>query len=159
MALRKRLYSAILIAAALLAFQSQAAGQTTEEVRSTLFAIEAESHRQWLEGNVAALDVLMAEEFHFVVMNGAVETKAEVVGAPYTGEGPLRVRSLHVEPETFALRDDVAIVISLLHLDATARGQPVLPRMRILSVFTRAEDPTVWKLTARSITPILAPPE
>jgi ketosteroid isomerase-like protein len=141
-----------------LCFPPYAEGQSEEEIRSTLFALEAASHQQWLEGNVAALDALMAEEFHFVVMNGAVETKAEVVRWPYTGEGPLQVQSLLVEPETFALRGNVAIVISLLHLDATARGQRVPPRMRILSIFTREEAEGSWQLTARSITPILAPP-
>jgi len=151
-------YLATLTTTALFACFSQAAGQSAEEIRSNLFAVEAESHQQWLEGNVAALDTLMAEEFHFVVMNGAVETKAEVVGWPYTGEGPLRVQSLRVEPETFALRGNVAIVISVLHLNATARGQLLPPRMRILSVFTRDEGQADWKLTARSITPILAPP-
>jgi ketosteroid isomerase-like protein len=143
---------------ALLACFSRAEGQSIEELRSTLFAIEVESHEQWLNGNVSVLDALMADEFHFVVMNGAVETKEQVVCCPYTGAGPLRVHAMRVEPETFALRGDVAIVISLMHLDATARGQPVLPRMRVLSIFTRNEGGPAWTLTARSITPILAPP-
>jgi ketosteroid isomerase-like protein len=153
--LLKRRHLGIVATGALLACFSPAEGQSAQEIRSTLFALEVESHQQWLEGNVSALAELMAEEFHFVVMNGAVETRAEVVAWPYTGEGPLRVRSLRVEPETFELRGNVAIVISLLHLDATARGQPVPPRMRILSIFTRDEGQTKWKLTARSITPIL----
>lgn len=156
---RNRRSPAALVTAALFGWFTPAEGQTAEEVRIALFAVEAESHQRWLDGNIAALDELMAEEFHFVVMNGAVETKADVVGSPYTGEGPLRIRNLRVEPETFALRGNVATVISVLHLDATARGQPVAPRMRILSIFTRAEGGTDWKLTARSITPILAPPE
>lgn len=79
----------------------------------------------------------MAEEFHFVVMNGAVETKAKVVAMPYRKEGALRVESLRVEPETFALRGNVAIVISVLHLDATVRGQRLAPRMRILSILPK----------------------
>jgi hypothetical protein len=100
-------------------------------------------------------DELMAGEFHFVVMNGAVETREQVVCCPYTGAGPLRVRSLRVEPQSFALRGDVAVVISLMHLDATARGQPVPPRMRVLSIYTRDGPIPGWTLTARSITPIL----
>jgi ketosteroid isomerase-like protein len=143
---------------ALLACFSRVEAQAIEEIRSTLFAIEVESHEQWLNGNVSFLDELMAEEFHFVVMNGAVETREQVVCCPYTGAGPLRVQTMRVEPETFALRGNVAIVISLMYLDATARGPPVLPRMRVLSVFTRDEGGPGWALTARSITPILAPP-
>jgi ketosteroid isomerase-like protein len=143
---------------ALLACFSRVEGQSIEEIRNTLFAIEVDSHEQWLNGNVSILDELMAEEFHFVVMNGAVETKEQVVCCPYTGAGPLRVQGLRVEPETFALRGDVAIVISLMYLDAMARGQPVLPRMRVLSIFTKDEGGSGWTLTARSITPILAAP-
>jgi ketosteroid isomerase-like protein len=153
-----RLCTIAVAAATLLAGAARAQAQTTEGIRTLLFGIEAESHQQWLQGDVAALGELMADEFHFVVMNGAVETRAEVVGAPYTGAGPLRVRSLHVEPETFALRGDVAIVISLLHIDASVREQRLAPRMRILSIFTRDESAPDWKLTARSITPILTPP-
>jgi hypothetical protein len=37
-------------------------------------------------------------------MNDAAGTKAKVVGEPCTGSGPLQVRDLRVEPETFALR-------------------------------------------------------
>jgi ketosteroid isomerase-like protein len=158
MMIRSRWRYLDMITVALLASVFPAAAQSSEEIRKELFAVEAASHQQWLEGNVAALDELMAAEFHFIVMNGAVETKAEVVSAPYTGKGPLLVESLRVEPETFALRGNTAIVISLLHLDATARGARVAPRMRILSIFTREEGEPGWKLTARSITPILAPP-
>lgn len=145
-------------AIAVVACFSQAAGQSTEEIQSALFAIEVRSHQQWLEGDLAALTELMADEFHFVVMNGAVETRAQVVAAPYSGEGPLRIASLRVEPETFALRGNVAVVIGVLHMDATVRGQRLAPRMRILSIYTRDDGPIGWKLTARSITPILAPP-
>lgn len=158
MTLSNRRYLAILAAAALFAGSATVAAQSADEIRSTLFEVEVESHQRWLDGDVAALDALMAEEFHFVVMNGAVESKAKVVGGPYTGEGPLRVQSLRVQPETFAVRGNVATVISLMHIDATARGRPVPPRMRVLSIYTREEGQTNWKLTARSITPILAPP-
>lgn len=146
------------LAAAVVLCPVPAAAQSTGETQEALFALEAKSHQQWLEGNVAALDELMADEFHLVVMNGAVEAKAHVVGSPYSGKGALRIQSLQVEPETFVLRGDVAIVISVLHLDGTARGQRLAPRMRVLSVFTRDDGPAGWKLTARSITPILAPP-
>jgi ketosteroid isomerase-like protein len=147
-----------LAAVALLVSSSHAVGQPAEEIQRMLFSIEAQSHQQWLEGNLAALDELMAKEFHFVVMNGAVETKADVVAAPYSGEGALRVTSLKVEPETLVLRGDAAIVISVLRLEATVRGQRLPPRMRILSIFTKDAGPIGWKLTARSITPILTPP-
>ena len=151
--------SLIWAAASLLVSLSPVAGQPTEQLQSALYAIEVASHQRWLEGDLAALDELMADEFHFVVMNGAVETKAEVISAPYSGEGALRVQSLRVEPEMFALRGNVAVVISILHLDATVRGRPLAPRMRVLSVFTEDEGPVGWRLTARSITPIVAPPE
>lgn len=153
----KRRWPATLATVGLFVCLSRAEGQSMEEIQSTLFAIEVESHQQWLNGNVSALDELMAQEFHFVVMNGAVESKEQIVCCPYTGAGPLRIQSLRVEPETFALRGDVAIVISVMYLDATARGQPLLPRMRVLSVFTRDEGNSGWTLTARSITPVLAP--
>ncbi len=122
-----------------------------------LAAIEAASHQSWHRGDIAALAKLMAPEFHFVVMNGAVETRAEVLGeGPYSeprGPSPLQVRSLHVEPEQVVIRGPTAAVISTLNIDATARGRQLPSHMRILSVFAR-EDGS-WKLFARSITPIL----
>jgi hypothetical protein len=94
-------------------------------------------------------------------MNGAVETRAEVIGSdPSVPRAPrvLQIRSLTVEPEQFYLRDGVAVVISLMHLDASIRGNTVPNRHRVLSIFTRGEGQDGWTLTARSITPLLMPP-
>ena len=74
-------YSMVWVALVFLV-SSPVAGQSTEEIQTLLFTIETESHQRWLAGDVAALDELMADEFHFVVMNGAVETKMKVIGAP-----------------------------------------------------------------------------
>lgn len=132
----------------------------TDAVRRALMDLEVRSHEQWRKGDRAALDALMSDDFHFVVMNGAIETKEEVVGTPGAAPqpGPLRVSSLRVEPERVLLRGDTAVVISLLHLEATVQSRPLPDRMRILSVFTTTADDPDWRLTARSITPILAPP-
>jgi hypothetical protein len=51
-----------LITAALCACFTRVEAQSAEEIRRTLFAVEAASHQQWLDGNVAALDTLMADE-------------------------------------------------------------------------------------------------
>jgi ketosteroid isomerase-like protein len=132
-----------------------AAQQNAEQQQ--LAAIEAQSHLSWHQGDIDALAQLMTPDFHFVVMNGAVETRAEVLGegkhAGPRGPSPLQVRSLRVEPEQVVISGPTAAVISTLHIDATARGRQLAPRMRILSVFAREEDD--WKLFARSITPIL----
>jgi hypothetical protein len=151
----------ILVSFGLLAFGAQARAQSPDEIRATLFALERQSHQQWLESDLAALDALMADEFHFVAMNGAVETKAEVIGSdPSVPRTPrvLQIRRLTVEPEQFYLRDGVAVVISLMHLDASIRDNTVPNRHRVLSIFTRGEGQDDWTLTARSITPLLLPP-
>jgi hypothetical protein len=116
--------------------------------------------RQWLRGDVAALDELMAESFHFVAMNGPVETKAEVVGSDGAAPAPrpLRIERLEVEPDNLLLDDGTAAVLSLLHIDASVAGRRLPERMRILSVFVRDGADGPWRLFARSITPILAPP-
>jgi ketosteroid isomerase-like protein len=134
-----------------------AAAATPEEIRNELIALEQESHQRWLEGDVPALGEIMADEFHFVAMNGALEPRAFILGGdPETaGQRVLQVESLRVEPEEVLLRGDTAVVIALLHIEATVRGRPLPSPMRILSIFTRTEEDRDWRLTARSITPIL----
>ena len=56
-----------------------AAAPAAADDRADLLAIEAESHDQWLRGDTAALAELMAEEYRFVVMNGAVERRDQLV--------------------------------------------------------------------------------
>ena len=135
-----------------------AAPQQTAE-REQLAAIEAASHQSWHLGDTDALARLMAPEFHFVVMNGAVETRAEILGEGPDSAGrtpsPLQVRSLRAEPDRVVIRGTTGAVISTLHLDATVRGRPLPPQMRVLSVFVREDG--AWKLLARSITPLLRP--
>jgi hypothetical protein len=138
-----------------------AGAQQVDAIRDSLFALEAESHQQWLRGETAALESLMDEEFLFVAMNGAVETKDDVVRGPSagrTGPRPLHVSSLRAEPQRVVVRGTAAVVISLLHIDATIRGRPLPELMRVLSVFTRGDENEGWVLTARSITPIVSPP-
>lgn len=137
--------------------------EVSEEVRERLMAIEVESHQQWWRADLPALDELMAADFHFVVMNGALETKEDVVGSDLAPEEilenrPLQVASLRVEPEKVFVREQTAVVVSLLNIEATVRERPIPGRMRILSVYSRTQDDPAWRLTARSITPILAPP-
>lgn len=138
----------------------QPAQSDSAALKQALMDTEVRSHQRWHRGDIAALDALMAQDFRFVVMNGAVEKKEEVVGTADgpPQPGPLRVAALHVEPEEVLLRGNTAVVISLLHLDATVHGRPLPQRMRILSIFTITDDDPEWRLTARSITPILTPP-
>jgi ketosteroid isomerase-like protein len=128
--------------------------------KDELFAIERESHQQWLRSDLAALDALMADSFRFVAMNGAVESKAMVIGndpAVPQAPRPLRIESLVVEPDELHTHGDTAVVISTMRIDGTVRGRPLPPEMRVLSVFQR-DGSGGWKLIARSITPRLAPP-
>ena len=140
-----------LVPLALMVLAAPAAADEAADLR----AIEAESHRQWLRGDSAALAELMAEEFRFVVMNGAVERRAEIVGA---GRRPRRieVQGLEVEPGEAAISGDTAVLISTLRLDASVAGRPLPERMRVLSVYAR--EAGRWRLLARSITPILPLP-
>lgn len=123
-----------------------------------LKALEIASHQQWLEGDLPALNRLMTDDFRFIAMNGAVESKTDVVGG---GDGPraprpLQISELRVEPDEVVLRGDQAIVLSTLYIQATVQGRPIPERHRIMSVFLR--DGQDWLLFARSITPVLAPP-
>jgi hypothetical protein len=122
-----------------------------------LSALEVRSHQQWMEGELAELSRLMVPEFRLVVMNGNVERREDVVGTPGIDRepSPLSVRSLAVQPDDIIVRDDTAIVISTMNIDASVRGRPLNPLMRVLSVYTRREGG--WSLQARSITPVLRP--
>ena len=148
----------VLCAVSACALTSPNRGDGEAEVREALMALEQASHQSWLEGDAAALDRVMAEGFHFVAMNGALETKEQIVGG--AGEDRprvLEVESLRVEPEKVILHDDTAVVVSLLHLEASVAGRRLPNRMRILSVFDQGEGEE-WRVIARSITPIPVPP-
>jgi ketosteroid isomerase-like protein len=138
------------------------AGVPGDDDRDALAALERASHQRWLEGDLAALDDLMADDFHFIAMNGALEPKSLILGtgehAGPRGERVLRVERLEVETEEVYVRGNTAIVIALMYLDATVRGRPVPAQHRVLSVFMRDDADGRWRLTARSATPILAPP-
>jgi ketosteroid isomerase-like protein len=131
-------------------------------VRDELMALERDSHQLWFKRDLTALDALMSEDFTFVVMNGAVETKDDVVPRDRTATTPrrgrLEVQSLDLKPERVTLRTNTAVVIGLLHIKATVAGRALPETMRVLSVFTKENDEAKWRLTARSITPILIPP-
>lgn len=117
-----------------------------------LAALEIRSHDSWREGDRAALAGLMAEEYRFVAMNGAVERREWVVGAE-RGEGrpAVELRRLDVRPDEVVVRGDTAIVLSRMEIDASVAGRPLEPSMRVLSVWVR--DGGGWRLLARSITP------
>jgi ketosteroid isomerase-like protein len=145
---------ALLACLALLLASEPATWPSPEQAE--LAAIESESHALWRAGERDALAVLLTEEYLFVAMNGAVERREEIVG-PRTGGGPpaLRINALSVQPDEVVVRGDTAIILSLLEIDATVRGRPLPPQMRILSAYVREDGR--WQLLARSITPILAP--
>jgi ketosteroid isomerase-like protein len=158
-AFRHALAFGILIALPAVAHAQQNADSA---VREELMVLERESHQLWFTRDLVALDAPMSEDFSFVVMNGVVETKADVVprdrAAATPGRGRLEVQSLELKPERVTLRGNSAVVIGLLHIKATVAGRAVPETMRVLSVFTKENGETKWRLTARSITPVLAPP-
>jgi len=132
---------------------------SADQDRRDLSALEESSHQIWLASQLDELGALMDDDFRFVAMNGAVETKGHVIGtgSEPAAPRPLRIERLEVETQEVVLRGDVATVIALMHIDATVGGRPLPREMRVLSVFTRDRPEMVWRLTARSITPILAP--
>ena len=149
-----------LLLALLLTQATPVAVADQDAARTKLAKIEAASHQSWLERDLDALRRLMAPEFHFVVMNGELETRAQILGegadVSVRRPSPLKVHRLAVEPQQVLIRGTTATVISIMEIDAAVRGRPLPPRMRVLSVFSR-EDNEDWKLVARSITPILQP--
>jgi uncharacterized protein DUF4440 len=123
---------------------------------ANLRALETASHQQWLERDIDALSQIMDDDFHLVVMNGAVESRVDVLGDEEAGRAPLPsplvVRSISIDPEEVYVRTDTGIVISTMHIDASVRDRALPPQMRVMSVFSyNGED---WTLLARSITPI-----
>lgn len=135
-----------------------AAAQGADEAR--LSALEISSHQQWLARDRDALARLMDRDFHLVVMNGAVETRAQVLGETEAGQHAappaLVVRALVVEPDDVVVKADTGIVVSTMRIDASVQDRPLPPRMRVLSVFARSGED--WVLLARSITPIRQAP-
>ncbi len=149
-----------LFVALLLTQAAPASAPDDDTARTELAELEAASHQSWLERDHDALRAVMAPEFHFVVMNGALETRAEILGegmdVSARGPSPLSVRRVTVQPQQVMIRGTTATVISIMDIDASVRGRPLPPRMRVLSVFSREDDDN-WMLLARSITPILQP--
>ena len=152
-------------ALALMLFMMLCAGLSLAQVndenadRSHLAKLERESHQWWLSRNTGALDKLMAEQFRFVAPNGALETKAMIVGADPGVPRKLQVDTLRMEPEEVIVRGNSAVVTGVIHMKATVGGRPAPGRLRVLSIFERESAQQDWRLIARSTTPMLGPPE
>lgn len=145
---------AVLSGLALFIALQASASQSGVADHTALRALEISSHQRWLAGDLAELSRIMSPEFRFVVMNGAVERREDVIGPRDGRKGPpaLSTRSIAVHPDEIIVQNDTAIVISTMNIDATVNGRPLSPLMRVLSVFTRSGNE--WKLLARSITPV-----
>ena len=130
-----------------------------EPDRRNLAKLERESHQWWLSRDTGALDKLMVEQYRFVAPNGALETKARIIGADPSVPRVLQIETLRMEPEEVIVRGNSAIVTGVIHMKATVGGRPAPGRLRVLSVFERGSAQQDWRLIARSTTPMLGPPD
>lgn len=145
-----------LCAAAVFLDVQTALAQQQPAVQDQLLELEQSSHQSWLKGDREALDAIMAEQFLVVPPNGALESKAFVLGRgePIEAGGPPPARPdrLEVEPDRIELHGNTAIVISRMRsfVGDRVRGEG----SRVLSVYQMSPDEK-WQLIARSITPVL----
>jgi ketosteroid isomerase-like protein len=118
-----------------------------------LLAAEREWAKAMVEGDVAALGAIYADDLTYVHGSGAVETKAVFLGK--LGDGSRTYHRIEtLEPRAHPL-GDAGAVTDLLEVDVEAGGDRFTVRVRTINVFVRQDDR--WKIVLHQATRLASP--
>lgn len=152
----------ILIVASLLLIvtTSAALGQITNKRSNSQSKAEQEVLKvmsDWIEAlkrnDGAALDRLVADDFHIVLSDGRTRSKEEEL-AP-TKSGDIKFEHLSAEEVQVFVSGDTAIATGIGIYKGTSKGQPFEGRERFFDVYQKRNGQ--WKILASRSTP--APPK
>jgi len=101
-----------------------------------------------LNGDVAALDALYADEFFYNQASGNSVAKSAYL--PQFASGDIKVRKLVREGAKVRVYGDTAVVTAMQHIDVTLKGEDRTVHLRYLHVWVKTGG--AWKLVARQAT-------
>lgn len=99
--------------------------------------------------NTDFFDEVVDKDFIFVAAIGHKENKEQVLA----GVKNLDIETLEVTTDKIVLKEDIAVITGILRMEGTIMGKEIPREIRYMSVFIKEND--MWKLQARTMTPIL----
>ena len=118
-----------------------------EELNEYLFSEYA------LKKNTKPLSEVATEDFVLIAAPGMIENKKQAID----GVVHLNISSLNVTVDKMITADNIGIVIGILDMKGTIRNRPVPGKIRYSSTFIKKDG--VWRLKARTMTPMRMPPK
>jgi ketosteroid isomerase-like protein len=110
--------------------------------------LEQQRTQALLAGDIAALDVLYANEFFYNRAGGDSMTKSDFFA--FFTSGDAKLRRLVVEGMNIRVYGDTAVVTGIQHIDVNLKGEDRKIDLRYLHVWVKG--PSGWKLVARQAT-------
>jgi len=107
-------------------------------------ALEQQWRTAELNGDVAAMDKLLSDDFLGVTPNGEVNTKQQFLDR--MSNRVVTIKTLEISEQKIKLVGQVAIVTSLAQVDGTADGEPLTGRFRYIRVYQRLPG-DMWRVT------------
>ena len=115
----------------------------TEDVSSTIAALEDERYTAMLSGDAAKLDRLLDDRLRHVHSSGHVDNKASWI----SNFGRLwQYRSIERRDQTIVPAGDSALVFNTLHIDVQVGDVPRIVDARALTVWNRSGG--AWRVVA-----------
>ncbi len=120
----------------------------TADTGDDIEQLEQKRTQALLDGDMATLDVLYANEFIYNRAGGDSMTKSAFFA--FFTSGDAKLRRLVVEGVNIRVYGDTAVVTGIQHIDVNLKGEDRKIDLRYLHVWVKG--PGGWKLVARQAT-------
>lgn len=132
-------------------------GQNTDQVQE--MELELENLNKYLfteyalNKNTKPLNEIATEDFVLIAAPGMIENKKQAID----GVTHLNISSINVSVDKIITTEHIGIVIGILEMQGTIMNRPVPGKIRYSSTFIKENG--VWRLKARTMTPIRIQPK
>ena len=123
-----------------------------EAITREIQALEDRRYQAMIEGDLAALDVLLGDGLVYTHSSSVVDGKASYLEALRAKK--FVYRKVERPVENIQVHGDTAVVTGEVRLDVLLEGNPRALRSRFLNVWTKG--PKGWQMVAWQSTPIPA---
>lgn len=130
-----------------------------DDARQEVLAADARRFAAMVQGDLAALDRLLADDLTYTHSTGQLETKAQFLES--LRSGTLRYLSAKPSDQAVRLYGDMAVVTGRAEMKASSQGQDLVLTMRFTEVWVKsggANSGGAWKLAAWQSTRIVEQP-
>jgi uncharacterized protein (TIGR02246 family) len=128
--------------------------QTAADVEREVREADAGRVKALLANDLAALELLLADDLTYVHSNGMLDTKASYIEGLRSGASRYLTMDMS-EVTVRALGEDTALINAKFEATVQVRGGVVNPKPRVLIVYARREGR--WQMVAWQSTPIANP--